>query len=106
MCENQARPPTSQNGDTMPAAASPMTTSGGDGVVHQVEERNATGRHLPRAMRLADAEQDREMRDDPEQQQWHQSEAMLASLRIGVDGDGEAGDEPQVPATKSPTSGG
>ncbi len=96
MCESQARPPTSQNGDRMPAAARAMTMSGGDRVVHHVGEWHDTSGHLSRGVGLADTQQDGEVGNDPEQEEGYQSDDVLAGLQVGEDGDGKAGDEPEV----------
>ena len=42
-------------------------------VMHRVEERHGSGRHLPAGMRLADTKQGREVGNDPEDQEHAQS---------------------------------
>jgi len=72
-------------------------------VMHHVEEWHGAGRHLPTGMRLAHTEQGRQMGNDPEQEEHAYSEAVLARLRIGIEGDGEAGDEPEMSTGKPPS---
>jgi hypothetical protein len=43
------------------------------------------------------------MGNDPEQEEHAYSEAVLARLRIGIEGDGEAGDEPEMSTGKPPS---
>ena len=73
-------------------------------VMHHVEEWHGAGCHLPTGMRLADTEQSREVGNDPEQEEHAYTEAVLARLRIGIEGYGEAGDEPEM-STGNPPSG-
>ena len=72
-------------------------------VMHHVEEWHGAGRHLPTGMRLADTEQGREVGNDPEQEEHAYSEAVLARQRIGIEGDGETGDEPEMSTGKPPS---
>ena len=52
---------------------------------------------MTRRVRLTDPQQHREVRGDPEEEQWQQADADTACVRVGIDGDREARDEPEVP---------
>jgi hypothetical protein len=69
-------------------------------MMHHVEEWHSATCHLPPGMRLADTQQCREMRHDAEEEENPQSKAVLGRLSVGVNGDHEAGNEPQVPAAQ------
>ena len=66
-------------------------------MVRHVEEWHGPKWHLTGRVRLTDPQEHREVRGDPEEEQWQQADADTACIRVGIDGDRKARDEPEVP---------
>jgi len=68
--------------------------------MHEVEEWHGTGRHLPDSMRLAESEKNRQVRHDPEREERYEADPVLTGVSVRVHRDGEAWNEPQMPASE------
>ena len=79
--------PTSQNVGSTPVAATARSASGTTGWCMTLKSGTARPRELAGCVRLTPSQQDREMRDDPEDQDRSQAEPVEARLTVRVDRD-------------------